>query len=487
MQRIGRIRKLSRTVAFAAGGAALLASATMVSNPTEAADGLPAGTLGQYVGFNQRGRLADAESSLGRQLDWVVTMADAGSPSAMRSSVWGQFAGPSGYLRGMSNRLDVTVTIPLAFGKGGLYRSSGPGAVRQALAKTTSGAYDADYRVVAKRLIEAGYGDAVLRLGHEFDGTWQPWSARDNESAYIAAFRHVRNVFEKESRAFRYEWTGMHGPWRWHAPGAYPGDAFVDIIGLDIYYRAGGTIGDRQWDREYEAALIAHRDFAIARGKPVSYPEWGRARDDTNRFIGLMYDWFDSLPKSGAGSLEYQAYFNPPGQRGEYDINNYPAVKKRYLQLFSTTAGAPPAAPTPKPPPPTTTTPPPTTTVPEPAVRLSLGDTAESLPASPVPPTPTPTSPGAGDDEAIWSQKLPTIQSTLVDGSLSLSWYHPDAERYQVKYRPVGTRWWKWTKQGPSTSLTVSGLRPNTSYEVEVKMHDIPNWYPWRQVVVDPS
>ena len=484
MQGTRSIRKIARTIAAGAVGVALVAGVTVADHPTQAAGGLPAGKLGQYVGFDEGGRFAAAESALGRPLEWVVTMADAASPSKMRASVWGQFAKSSAHLPKLSNRLDVTVTIPLAFGKGGLYRSEGPAAVRQALSKTSSGAYDADFRVVARHLIAAGYGDAVLRLGHEFDGTWQPWSARDNEQAYIAAFRHVRNVFEKESRAFRYEWTGMHGPWRWHAPSAYPGDAYVDIIGLDIYYRRAEAIGDRQWDREYEAALVAHRDFAISKGKAVSYPEWGRARGDTSRFIDLMYGWFDSLPKSGPGSLAYQAYFNPPGQGGEYDLNNYPTVKKRYLQLFSATSSTPLRAPS------TTATTTTTTTGLEPAVRLALSEPvteSQAPPASPAPPAPPKATTAANEDSAIWGQNLPTIESTLIDGQLSLSWYHPDAERYQVKYRPVGTRWWKWTKQGPSTSLTVSGLKPGTSYEVEVKMHNIPRWYPWRNIVVDPT
>ena len=244
--------------------------------PTEAATGLPAGTLGQFLGFDQRSRFVEVEASLGTQLNHVVTMADGNSPHAMRSSVWGQFASSTSYLPGLSGRLDVTVTIPLAFGDGGVYDREGPQGVRAGLAKTISGAYDADYRAVAQYLIAAGYGDAVLRLGSEFDGTWETWSARNNEQSYIDAFRHVRDVFERESAAFRHEWTGMHGPWRWWARRAYPGDAYVDIIGLDVYYREVGEISDAQWNEEFRAALIAHRDFAISRGKPVSYPEWGR-------------------------------------------------------------------------------------------------------------------------------------------------------------------------------------------------------------------
>jgi hypothetical protein len=458
-----RIRRVTKAVASATAAAALIAGIGL-THPAEATGGLPVGTLGQYLGFDQRDRFVDAESSLGTRLDRVITMADSRSPQEMLSSVWGQFARTSAYLPGLSHRLDVTVTIPLAFGRGGIYEREGPEAVRQGLAKTTSGAYDSDYRLVAKYLIAAGYGDAVLRLGHEFDGTWEPWSARKNEQAYINAFRHVRNIFKQESAAFRYEWTGMHGPWRAHAKAAYPGNAYVDIIGLDIYYRDQAEITTRQWEDEYRATLIAHRDFAISMGKPVSYPEWGRAFADTPRFVTLMHDWFSSLPKTGPGRLEYQAYFNEPGQNGRYDLKNLPAVKQRYVELFrrTSTAAQPTTQPT------STPTTQPTSTL-EPATRLS------QVVAS---------NPPTGE----WTATQAAINATLVNGTLAVSWYHPEAARYEVRYRAAGSNnWTGWFEQSSRTSFTASGLPANTSYVIEVKMHKIPLWYPWRQITVAPT
>jgi hypothetical protein len=285
--------------------------------------------------------------------------------------------------------------------------------VLKSLQQTVSGAYDADYRTVARNLIAAGYSDAVLRLGHEFDGTWYPWSARDNEQKYIEAFRHVRDVFKRESSAFRFEWTGMQATWTAHAPKAYPGDAYVDIIGLDIYYRSTAEISDTVWDRQYKATLIAHRDFAISRGKPVSYPEWGRAFGDTDRFISLMHGWFSGLPKSGPGRLAYQAYFNPPGQGGNYDLDNQPTVKRRYVELFRNTSIGTTVSPSPSPSPspqPTTTSSPATTL--EPATRLSQSSleapTTQSL-------TPTTAQPASA----------PSITVRPRAGALELSWFYP--------------------------------------------------------------
>ena len=452
------IRHVARTVALATALTAVVAGVS-ATQPVAADGGLPAGSLAQYLGFDQRARFQNAEAELGRPLDRVVTMAANSTPANMRSSIWGQFADSSAYLPKLSDRLDVTVTIPLAFGKKAPYQKSGPAAVLAGLKKTTSGAYDSDFRSVARTLIAAGYSDAVLRLGHEFDGTWVQWSARDNEQGYIDAFRHVRAVFARESSAFRFEWTGMNATWRAHAPDAYPGDAYVDIIGLDIYYRSAGAISNDVWSR-YEMNLEAHRDFAIKRGKPVSYPEWGRAFDDTDRFIGLMHGWFAGLPASGPGSLEYQAYFNEPGQRGKYDLDNHPNVKRRYLQLFRTTATGPADSPSPKP------------------AQL---DAPATLSTAIVAPSTPPTT----ENQTTTSPSASQLGISLVPlaSALEVKWLDDTHDgRRNVRYRAVGANRWKWV----SWKQPIADLSSGTAYEVQGRVLTDEGWQPWMTATATP-
>jgi hypothetical protein len=85
--------------------------------------------------------------------------------------------------------------------------------------------------------------------------------------------------------------------------------------------------------------LESHLEFARDRGKPVSYPEWGRALVDEPGFVELMHEWFSELPAAGPGSLVYQAYFNEPGLFDDefypYDLEQLPNVKTRYVELFA--------------------------------------------------------------------------------------------------------------------------------------------------------
>lgn len=292
---------------------------------------LPDGSLGMHVGFNRGDRFAQIERELGRQLDLVVTILDSGSASAMRSSAWGQFARADAYLPKLSDRVDVNVTVPLAFGGGGQTEAE----IRENLRETAAGRWDGDYRTVARHVEDAGFGHAVIRLGHEHDHHYPSWSSVNNTAEYIAAFRHVHDVLASESPGFRFDWTSTRAGFRTWGPPAYPGDTYVDVIGLDAYWRGSTEISNRQWAL-YKSVFEAHRDFARARNKPVSYPEWGRAVADTGRYVELMHEWFTSLPASGGGRLLYQAYFNPT--RSTYDLDDLPNVKRTYLDNFGVAA-----------------------------------------------------------------------------------------------------------------------------------------------------
>jgi hypothetical protein len=108
------------------------------------------------------------------------------------------------------------------------------------LARIASGAYDADlYRIAS---VIAEYKSPIyLRFAHEMNGNWYPWGYGVNGNQpgdYVRAWRHVHDVFEA-ARAVNTMWV-----WSPDAdPGGkavalqplYPGDAYVDYVGLTAY------------------------------------------------------------------------------------------------------------------------------------------------------------------------------------------------------------------------------------------------------------
>ncbi|MFY9309043.1 MAG: glycosyl hydrolase [Bacteroidia bacterium] len=90
-------------------------------------------------------------------------------------------------------------------------------------------------------------GLVLLRLLHEFNGDWYPWciSKNNNDPELLAkAFRHIHTIFtEQQVNNVKYIWcpNSISFPqesWNFIMD-AYPGDEYVDFVGLDIYNGAG--------------------------------------------------------------------------------------------------------------------------------------------------------------------------------------------------------------------------------------------------------
>jgi endoglucanase len=116
-----------------------------------------------------------------------------------------------------------------------------------------------------------------VRWGHEMDlrngrYPWSDWKAED----YIAAFRRFVTTCRKAAPRVTYMWSPRGEP---DAADFYPGDAFVDSIGLSIF-------GLQPYDRDVFgsergfAELLGPSYARVARfGKPVYIAEFGCAGD----------------------------------------------------------------------------------------------------------------------------------------------------------------------------------------------------------------
>lgn len=292
-------------------------------------------TLGMRAGgglFNGE-RFEATEDWLGLEVPYTVQFTGRQSQRDMNGSAFGLLAADGAGLPRFADRLTLSITVPLGFGRTNANTREGRDQIASTLNAVAAGDYDQPYRRVARRLIEGGYADAIIRLGHEFNGSWAPWSSRTNEAEFIAAWRHVHDVFAEESSDFEFDWTAMRPSWEEWGEQAYPGDDYVDIVGLDVYWRVqtGGEAWTTDaWERDYLSVMRDHLAFAIAHGKQVSYPEWGLTGADTARFIEAMHEWIAALPTSGPGGLRYHAYFDS----GEFRLEDRPHAAVAFRELF---------------------------------------------------------------------------------------------------------------------------------------------------------
>lgn len=177
------------------------------------------------------------------------------------------------------------------------------------LRDAAAGAADRRYAVAARTIATqtAGKDTIPIRTGWEFNTTHMPWASAGREQAFIGAYRRFVTAFRSVSPRFRFEWTpnlgGRDDPAR-----SYPGDRFVDVIGMDAYYNTAwdSTDAARAWrynvDRRYGLAWLER--FAKAHGKPTAYSEWGVMSDGAGPYIAAAAAWF------AAHRALYQTYWD---------------------------------------------------------------------------------------------------------------------------------------------------------------------------------
>jgi hypothetical protein len=257
------------------------------------------------------------------------------------------------------------------------------------LAEAAKGTYNDHWRKIAEKLAAWHPDEKVLyiRTGWEFNGGWFHYNAVHKADAFIGAWRQFVSVFRSVSPRFRFDWCPAGAAWMpMKAEDAYPGDDYVDIIGLDIYDQEKWCkIKDpkQRWEQVYlkgNHGLLWHQKFAQEHHKPMSYPEWGAGGVDSGDnpyFIEQMHQWFLD------NHVIYATYWNSNSSyKGQLSNDQYPNMGAKYKELFGTADSANPAPPAPIPiagePPP----PPP---------AASTNAPAATPPAAPPTPPPAPT------------------------------------------------------------------------------------------------
>jgi hypothetical protein len=175
---------------------------------------------------------------------------------------------------------------------------------------------DTHWTALGNRLVSLGFADAVLRIGREFNGSWYPWQVVDSavsgnagnvndQANYIAGYQHILDVLRAVSgQQFTFNWNPYIGTGNLTASGTescYPGDGYVDEIGLDVYdgdwsgiyggSAAGITPAQQQqvfgkmlteWD-----SVRGWYSLALNHGKTLTFPEWGlRLWEDSGVYHG---------------------------------------------------------------------------------------------------------------------------------------------------------------------------------------------------------
>lgn len=152
------------------------------------------------------------------------------------------------------------------------------------LQKILDGGFDDYIRQFARDVKTTGLPVAI-RLDHEMNGAWYPWSELTNTNRsgqYVQMWRKVWDIFQAEG-------ANQYAVWLWspnrinrlkaqyasvdYTRSLYPGDQYVDWVGMSGYYRAYSPAETASFDATFGPTLAQLR--AIAPAKRIFLSEVG--------------------------------------------------------------------------------------------------------------------------------------------------------------------------------------------------------------------
>jgi len=156
------------------------------------------------------------------------------------------------------------------------------------LQQGAAGAYDSNFLKLAQEMVAGGQGSSIIRPGWEFNGNWFPWAAKGQAAAFVGYWQQIVTTMRSvPGQNFRFAWNPTAGDEGvGNLADFYPGSAYVDYIGVDLYDQAWANYTgiSSEWNtyltEPYGLNWLA--SFAASQGKAITLPEWGLDPDPSS-------------------------------------------------------------------------------------------------------------------------------------------------------------------------------------------------------------
>jgi hypothetical protein len=180
-----------------------------------------------------------------------------------------------------------------------------------------AGEFDTYATTLGTNLVAAGLQNSVLRLGAEMNGTWEAdfmGTTTQEQTLWAECFANeVTALRQATGEHFLIDWDPNAGKGGYPYANFYPGNSYVDIMGLDLYDVDSNSPNtsvtfSQLADEPY--GLTDFEAFAAAQGKPMSFPEWGLSTIPSGDDPGYI----DGIGSTVAnGGFAFESYFEGGG------------------------------------------------------------------------------------------------------------------------------------------------------------------------------
>jgi len=209
---------------------------------------------------------------------------------------------------------------------------AGPNQPTYALRQILAGSYDGYVHEWA-RAAATWNRPFYLRFAHEMNGTGYPWTPTINGNTpeeYVATWRHLHDIFQQEGATnTRWVWSPTVLPSDTLPLLAtfYPGDAYVDWVGLDGY-NWGTSQTWSHWSDLASVFAASYQTLAAMTTKPMMIAETASAESggDKAQWItqGLLTDIPQRFPR-----IRAVIWFNE-AKETDWRVDSSPATLAAY-------------------------------------------------------------------------------------------------------------------------------------------------------------
>lgn len=233
-----------------------------------------------------------------------------------------------------------------------------------------AGEHSDRYRRLGRDFVELGATHAFFRFGGEMNGDWGPDTAVGRPDLYVRAWREIAETLGSVDGAeFECVWAPNIGRRDMPPLRAYPGDEYVDQIGLTVY-DAGGQyypfpqncdsdcVLERRrsnWQRlvTQEYGLEDWATFARERDKPLVFPEYGITAQSSGLVGGgdnpHFFRWFDEWMRENDDVVEWHSpwawiggphYIGPERLFATDEYPPHPEASRTFKRLYGRPDGS---------------------------------------------------------------------------------------------------------------------------------------------------
>lgn len=216
----------------------------------------------------------------------------------------------------------------------------------------TAGAHDAFLTQWATDAKNYGY-PLYIRLMHEMNGNWYPWSYNVNGNTnfgdYINAYRHVVTLFRSVGATnVRFIWVASTAVGTTNDAALYPGDAYVDWVGMDGYNSSTSS-----WTTLYNRFQPTYATLTSLTTKPIIIFETASLENTVaspSKASWIQTGFLTNLPQSFPKVKGVMWYNDIDASGRNYPVDSSPASLAQYKTVVANSyyqAPMPAAAPLP--------------------------------------------------------------------------------------------------------------------------------------------